>query len=80
MEKRQKHVREDELCNWEGVTQELMSDEEEFEDGFKVKTQIWRSESFNQLIKNLEQQSGTLFSLIEYLLLYLNHIKQSVFN
>ena len=37
-------------------TQELMSDEEEFEEGFKVKTPVWRSKSFNDLNKKLDER------------------------
>ena len=57
MEKRQKHVRKEELGKWEGVTQELMSDEDD-DDGFKGQNAGLEeySEYLNDLIKKLDER------------------------
>ena len=43
--------------NWEGVEQELMSNEEDFDDGFKIKSPShWRTDELNSFIKELDQR------------------------
>ena len=51
MESRSKFIKDNELCLWEGVTQELMSDEEDFKlrPGLEIT-------SLNELIRKLDQR------------------------
>ena len=51
-------MKKEEQKLWEGVTQELMSDEEDIEDGakFKIKSPPWRNLELSQLIVELERR------------------------
>ena len=44
----------DESDMWEGVTQELMSDEEDCGSSLKIRTPIWRAPAITELVKQLD--------------------------
>ena len=49
-------MREEEAAHWADVTQEMMSDEEDVNEGLKVKTPHWRSDELGALIESLDQR------------------------
>ena len=52
-------MKEEESALWFDVTQEMMSDEEDVDDGLKVKTSHWRSEELGMLIERLDERHST---------------------
>ena len=44
---------------WQDVTQELMSDEEDIPEGFKVKSPHWRSNELSKIITAIDQRMET---------------------
>jgi len=55
-ENRTKYLKTHEREVWRDVNQELMSDEEDHEDGLKVKTPIWRDRQVSDLVKILDER------------------------
>ena len=55
-ETRSKYVREEEATLWADVTQEMMSDEEDIDEGLRVKTPHWRSDELGALIESLDER------------------------
>ena len=56
-ERRSKFIAEDEWALWQGVTQELMSDEEDQGNTLKVKSPGWRCAELDELIEELDKRS-----------------------
>ena len=55
-EKRAKKLKQKEGKLWKHVTADVMSEEEEYEDGFIRHRQSWRSRKFNRLIEKLDSR------------------------
>jgi len=55
-ENRTKYLKTHEREVWRDVNQELMSDEEDHEDGLKVKTPMWRGRQVSDLVKILDDR------------------------
>ena len=54
-ETRSKYVQGGEEVLWADVTQQLMSDEEDLNDGLQVKTPYWRSDQLSERIEKLDE-------------------------